>query len=158
MTIRGSGRRLVALFCVVLSFAASAAAQSSATGTIKGTVTDSSGGVLPGASVVVTNRETNVARSSVSSGAGEWTIPTLPVGRYDVAVELDGFKKSTQSDVQVEAGVARQLNVTLQVGALTENVTVQADVPLVVTTTAATFRRIAAEELTEVPTSTRSFA
>ena len=132
-------------------------AQSSATGTLKGTVTDASGAVLPGASVTVLNKATSLTQTSVSTTAGEWTIPTLPVGRYDVTVELDGFKKATQPDVLVEAGVARQLNVSLEVGALSETVTVQADVPLVVATTAATFRRIAADELTEVPTSTRSF-
>jgi hypothetical protein len=93
----------------------------------------------------------------VTGASGEWTIPTLPVGRYDVTIELDGFKKTTQPDVLVEAGVARKVDLTLEVGALSENVTVEADTPLIVSTTATTFRRIAAEELTEIPTSTRSF-
>ena len=145
------------LLAIVIARPPSLSAQSSATGSLTGTVTDPSGGVLPGASVTVTNRATGLVQSAVTTSAGEWTVTTLPVGQYDVSVELDGFKKTTQPNVLVEAGIARRVNVTLQVGAMTEDVTVQADVPLVVSTTATTFRRINAEELTQVPTSTRSF-
>jgi hypothetical protein len=150
-------RSMIATLIVASFFSGLVSAQSSTTGTLTGTVVDPSGGVLPGASVNVVNRATGLTQASVTGASGDWTVPTLPVGRYDVTVELDGFKKTTQPDVLVEAGVARQLNLTLQVGALSENVTVQADVPLVVATSATTFRRIAAEELTEIPTSTRSF-
>ncbi len=89
--------------------------------------------------------------------SGDWTIAALPVGRYELTFELSGFKKLTRSDVQVEAAVTRQLRVVLEVGTLSEQVTVSADAPILVANTAATYRRIAAEELTQVPTSTRSF-
>ena len=81
----------------------------------------------------------------------------LPVGRYKLSFELNGFKKYTRSDVLIEAVVTRQLNITLEVGAMTEQVTVSGDAPLVVANTAATYRRLAADELTQIPTSTRSF-
>ena len=155
------GRHIAAVGLIVMTVVLvgpqSLFAQSSATGTLTGTVTDPSGGVLPGASVSVTNQATGLVQSAVSASAGEFTVSTLPVGRYEVNVELDGFKKTTQRDVLVEAGVARRVNVTLQVGTMSENITVQANEPVIVSTTAATFRRIDAEQLTQVPTSTRSF-
>ena len=134
-----------------------ASAQSSATGSLSGTVSDPSGAVLPGVTVVATNPETGVSQSAVTGTSGEWTVAALPVGRYSVAFELSGFKKLMRGDVQVEAVVTRQINVTLEVGALTDQVTVTGDTPVVVANTAATYRRLSAEELTLVPTSTRSF-
>ena len=98
---------------------------------------------------VRTNPETGRVAVDSDRLAGEWTIAALPVGRYELTFELDGFKKLTRSDVLVEAGVTRQLNVTLEVGAMTEQVTVSADAPLVVANTAATYRRLDAEELTQ---------
>ena len=134
-----------------------AGAQSSATGSLTGTVADPSGAVLPGVTVVASNPDTGVTQSTVTGSAGEWTVASLPVGRYGLTFELSGFKKLTRSDVQVEAVVTRQLNVTLDVGAMTDQVTVSGDAPLVVANTSATYRRLNAEELTLVPTSTRSF-
>jgi hypothetical protein len=151
-------RRVVLLVALAFGVPEQAAfAQSSATGSLTGAVMDASGAVLPGVTVRVQNRATGLLQSTLSGSAGDWTISTLPVGQYDLTFELDGFKKTTKGDVLVEAGVARRVNATLEVGALTESVNVRADVPLVVSTTATTFRRIAAEELTEIPTSTRSF-
>jgi Carboxypeptidase regulatory-like domain len=147
-------------FCAIVALAwlpAAAAAQSSATGSLSGTVIDSSGGLLPGVTVLASNPNTGVSQSAVSGSSGEWTVAALPVGRYDLTFELNGFKKLTRSDVLVEAVVTRQLNVTLEVGAVTEQVTVTGDTPVVVANTAATYRRLNAEELTLVPTSTRSF-
>jgi hypothetical protein len=132
-------------------------AQGSANGSLAGVVADASGGVLPGATVRATNLSTGFSQGAVSGSSGDWTIASLPVGRYDVTFELDGFKKLTRNDVLVEAAVTRQLRVTLEVGSMSEVVTVNADAPIVVANTAATFRRLAGEELTQVPTSTRSF-
>jgi hypothetical protein len=134
-----------------------AAAQSSATGSLSGTVVDPSGAVLPGVTVVVASPDTGVSQSVVTGSSGEWMVASLPVGRYGLTFELSGFKKLNRSDVLVEAVVTRRLNVTLEVGALSEQVTVQADAPVVVANTAATYRRLNADELTLVPTSTRSF-
>ena len=142
---------------LALCIAPLARAQSSATGSLTGVITDASGGVLPGATVRAANPATGVSQSTVAGSSGDWTIPSLPVGRYEVSFELDGFKKLTRNEVLVEAAVARQLHVRLEVGSVSEQITVNADAPVVVANTAATFRRLAAEELTQVPTSTRSF-
>ena len=126
---------------------AAVAGQSSATGSLKGVITDSSGGVLPGASVRALSPDTGVSQSTVAGSSGDWTIPALPVGRYELTFELDGFKKLSRGDVLVEAAVTRQLNVALEVGSLSEQVTVNADAPIVVANTAATYRRLAEEAL-----------
>ena len=70
---------------------------------------------------------TGGSRSAVSGASGEWTVASLPVGRYSISFELSGFKKLTRGDVLVEAVVTRRVNVTLEVGALTDQVTVNAD-------------------------------
>ncbi len=134
-----------------------AMAQSSATGSLSGTVTDPSGGVLPGVTVLAASPETGVSQSAVTGSSGEWTVAALPVGRYHLTFELNGFKKLTRSDVLIQAVVTRQINVTLDVGSMTEQVTVSGDAPVIVANTAATYRRLNADELTQVPTSTRSF-
>ena len=112
---------------------------------------------MPGVTVRATNPATGLSQSTVTSTAGDWTIASLPVGRYELSFELDGFKKLTRSDVLVEAVVTRQVPVTLEVGSVAEVVNVSADAPMVVANTAATYRRLNADELTLVPTSTRSF-
>ncbi len=155
--MRVSLRQVLCGTLALLLWPSLAAAQSSATGSLAGTVSDPSGGVLPGANVRALNPQTGVTQSTVTGGSGEWRLAALPVGRYELSFELDGFKKLTRSDVLVEAVVTRQLNVTLDVGAMSDQITVQADAPLVVANTAATYRRLNAEELTQVPTSTRSF-
>lgn len=131
--------------------------QSSVTGSLTGTVADPSGGVLPGVNVTARATGTGISRLVVTGSEGEWTISALPVGIYELTFELDGFKKLVRSDVIVEAAVPRALNASLEVGAISEQVTVSADAPLLTATTATNFRRLAAEELTRVPTSTRSF-
>jgi hypothetical protein len=141
----------------LLVWPAMAAAQSSSTGSLTGTVHDTSGGVLPGVTVRAASPQTGVSQAAVTGSSGEWTIAALPVGRYDLSFELDGFKKLTRAEILVEAVVTRQLNVTLDVGTLTDQITVTGDTPLVVANTAATYRRLAADELTQIPTSTRSF-
>jgi Carboxypeptidase regulatory-like domain len=149
-------KRLLVIAVMVVA-AHSAYAQSSATGTLTGAVSDPSGGVLPGVTVTAHNIQTGVTRTSVTDGSGNWTLPTLPTGKYDLGFELDSFKKLVRADVTVEAAVARTVNVSLEVGSLTESVTVTADAALLTATTAATFRKIDGDELTNVPTSTRSF-
>jgi Carboxypeptidase regulatory-like domain len=134
-----------------------AGAQSSSTGSLSGSVADPSGSVLPGVTVLVSNLETGLSQSTVTGSSGEWTVASLPVGRYSISFELTGFKKLTRSDVLVQAVVTRQVNVTLEVGTITDQITVTADAPVVVANTAATYRRLNADELTLVPTSTRSF-
>ncbi len=143
--------------CFALLVPSSAIAQSSPTGTLTGTVADSSGGVLPGVTVTATNEQTGLTQQTVSGGAGDWRIPALPVGIYQVAFELDGFKKVVRTGITLDAAGIRTLPVTLEVGEVSEVVQVTADAALLAVTTAATARSLTSAELEAVPTSTGSF-
>jgi hypothetical protein len=132
-------------------------AQSGPTGSLSGTVTDQAGAVVSNATVTLTNVATGATRTTTTNAEGFWKIPVLEVGVFKIAVEATGFKKVSGNDIQVEAAVPRTLNVQLTAGAVGESVDIMASAELVQRETAATFRQLNAEELTKVPTSTRSF-
>jgi hypothetical protein len=134
-----------------------AAAQSSPTGTLTGTIADTSGAVLPGVVVVATNSQTGATQQSVSGTDGEWRITGLPVGSYEVTFELDGFKKLVRNGITLDAGSVRTVPVSLEVGAVTEVVQVTADARLLAVASAAAARSLTAAEIEAVPTSTGSF-
>src|ERR1051325_10834927 len=120
-------------FCVaaLLSIAPFAWAQDR--GTITGTVTDMSGGAVPGAAVVVTNPATGFSQSTATGPDGAYTFVYLPVGRYTLAVEKTGFKKSDVADVQVLVNTATRVDPKLQVGTVAETVEVTGQAPLLQT-------------------------
>jgi hypothetical protein len=93
-------------------------------GTITGTVTDTSGSNVPGATVVVTNMATNAVSTAVTTGEGIFTIPALPPGRYKVRIEKQGFKSAENAQVNVVVGNTTPVNFTLEVGQVTETVEV----------------------------------
>src|SRR3984893_7097591 len=114
-----------------LSLAAPALAQSqAANGAIEGTISDSSGGVLPGVTVTISNTDTGTERSVVTNEKGLYRAPLLPLGSYRVVAELQGFKKFEQTGIKLSVGEAAVVNVTLGVGTINETVTVNADSPL----------------------------
>lgn len=123
--------RVVCACALVLSAAALSSAQSqSVNGTIEGTVSDESGGALPGVSVTVANLDTGDTRVAVTNGSGVYRAPLLPLGRYRVSAELQGFKKFEQQGLTLSAGQSAVINVTLSVGNLTETVTVTREAPI----------------------------
>jgi hypothetical protein len=115
-----------------LALAAPALAQSTAAnGTIEGTVSDSSGGVLPGVTVTVTGIETGLARTVVTNEKGLYRAPLLPLGTYRIVAELQGFKTFSQTGVNVLVGQSAVVNISMAVGAVSETITVNADSPIV---------------------------
>src|SRR4051812_9497775 len=115
-----------------LSLTAPAFAQSqAANGAIEGIVSDSSGGVLPGVTVTVTNVDTGLERSMVTNEKGLYRAPLLPLGTYKVVAELPGFKRFEQSGVTLSVGQSAVVNVSLSVGAINETITVNADSPVI---------------------------
>ena len=128
-----------------------------ATGSLSGSVTDQSGALVPGVSVTVTNKDTNLTRTVTTEENGRWTVSVLPVGTYTVFYEKEGFKKIVSENVAVEASVPRTVEAVLEVGTQDVVVTVTSDQPLVQSETAAVARQITGEEVTKLPTSTRSF-
>jgi hypothetical protein len=116
--------RLKYFFLAALIGAASAIAQVGGTGTIQGTVTDPSGGVVAGASVTAANVATGVETDRKTSDAGVFVIPLLPAGEYTVTVKATGFQTQTQPHVIVDALANVAVNPKLQIGAATQTITV----------------------------------
>jgi hypothetical protein len=116
---------------LALAVAAPAIAQSTAAnGSIEGTITDSSGGVLPGATVTITNVQTGAERVVVTNEHGLYRAPLLPLGEYRVVAELQGFKRFEQTGVMLSVGQTQIVNATLAVGTVSETITVvSADSP-----------------------------
>jgi hypothetical protein len=90
------------------------------TGTIVGTVTDSSGAVLPGVTVTATQEATGVAQTTVTNDSGQFIFPGLRVGRYTVAAELQGFRRGVRTDITLSVQDRRNVDFVLEVGAITE--------------------------------------
>jgi len=125
-------RALSSAVLSLLMLTAPAFAQSqAANGAIEGTVSDSSGGVLPGVTVTVTSLETGIARTVVSNEKGLYRAPLLQLGTYRVVAELQGFKTYTQTGITVSVGATAVVNVPMAVGAVSETITVNADSPLI---------------------------
>src|ERR1035437_7544464 len=110
-------------------------AQTAGTGTLVGTVTDSTGAVMVGASVTVTNVATSFTSKTVTSAAGAYYVPYLAPGTYRLTVEGAGFKRSVSDGILVSAGEVPRIDVKLEVGAMAESVTVTAASPLLATET-----------------------
>ena len=120
-------------------------------GTITGTVTDQAGAVIAGANVEVKNTGTGVAYNGVTSSAGVFTVTDLPVGRYSVTVDSKGFKKYTHTNLTVEAAGVLREDVSLQVGANTESVTVTAEASLLKTETAEMADNVTIDQMDALP-------
>src|SRR4051812_27491710 len=114
-----------------LTLGAPAFAQSqAANGAIEGTVSDSSGGVLPGVTVTLTNTDTGTERTVISNDKGLYRAPLLPLGSYRVVAELQGFKRFEQTGIKLSVGETATVNVTLSIGAVSETITVSSqDIP-----------------------------
>ena len=124
-------KKITAIFVCALALGAPALAQSTAAnGTIEGTISDTSGGVLPGVTVTITNVDTGVERSLTTNEKGLYRAPLLPLGKYRVVAELQGFKKFEQTDIRLSVGQTATVNATLAVGTVSETITVSStDIP-----------------------------
>src|ERR1700733_11446659 len=141
---------VIAIGLLGLSFTLNGRAQQ-ITGSIVGTVKDQQGAVVPGANVKATNADTGFSRVATTAADGAYRIEYLPIGKYDVNVEMAGFKKFVQQNVVLAVDQAQSLNVTLAVGASSETVTVSATPPLVETTTATLGRPVQPAEIIGLP-------
>jgi len=108
------------------------------TGTIQGVVQDSTGGVLSGAEIAVTNQNTNVTINMTTGGNGHYIAPQLAPGVYKVTVKKSGFKTSTIAEIKLDVQQIRAVDVTLDVGQMTETVSVSASGATALETTSTT--------------------
>jgi outer membrane receptor protein involved in Fe transport len=117
---------------ILLAVPLAARAQSlAAGGAIQGTVSDESGGVLPGVSVTIRNTGTGVVRETQTDGAGVYRAPLLPVGSYDVTAALTGFATTKRPSLTLNIGQVLNADLTLKVATAQEEVTVTAEAPIV---------------------------
>ncbi|GAB4254278.1 MAG: hypothetical protein Kow00109_29730 [Acidobacteriota bacterium] len=120
-------------------------------GTITGQVTDATGAAVPGADVSVVNVATNLQLTAVTNDFGNYTIRNVPVGTYTLRVSLPGFKEYVAENVIVTAGQVTRENVTLQVGELTETITVSGAATLLKTDTAEVSAQLETKEIQDLP-------
>src|SRR5262245_20365544 len=95
-------------------------------GEITGRVTDLTGAAVPGAAVTITNVSTNAGRATTTTQSGDYSLPSVPPGIYNVKIEQKGFKASVSNSVEVQVQQTVRLDFILQVGAITESIEVQA--------------------------------
>jgi hypothetical protein len=118
---------------VILLAACATFAQVISTAQIRGTITDSSGAAIAGATVKLTQTSTGAVRTAVSAADGTYSMPDLPIGPYRMEVTQTGFTKYVQTGLVLQVGASPTINVTLQVGAVTQEVQVSASAAMVQT-------------------------
>ena len=101
------------------------------TATLLGTIRDPSGAVVPGAQVTVRNVDTNIERKLLSNEVGEYVGALLQPGKYEVVIEVPGFKKHVHSGIALQVNQSAHVDVELELGSEEKVVTVEADAPLV---------------------------
>ena len=144
----------ISLFCVLLAAAGLWAQGVEAT--LKGRVGDSSGAVVPGAKVDVKNTGTNLVTSTVTDSAGQYTVPFLQPGTYTVSMEAAGFKKVVREGLSLTVGGTVALDMTLEVGAVTEQLTVVGDALLLETAKADRGTLVDQQTVAEMPLNGRN--
>src|SRR5687768_1599665 len=150
-------RSSLVLFACLMFFGAAAAAQTT-TATLQGTVSDPSGGVLPGVTVKLQSPATGLQRDTVTNSSGLYVFNFLPAGRYTLTAELAGFKSVQHDEVQLEIGQSLSLDLKLEVGRLEETVRVEAVAPLLDRTSPSIGTVIQSTQLKELPLAGRHWA
>ena len=140
-----------------LTCAAAAPAYAQGTSAIRGVVLDEQSGVLPGTTVVATHEETGTFRETVAGPEGEYSLASLQPGPYTLTARLPGFRELITENIVLQVGPTVQIDLTLQIGALEESVTVTGESPLVDLTSAQVGGNVALEELQDLPSSSRNF-
>jgi hypothetical protein len=146
----------VVIALIVIAGSTPALAQRT-TASLRGTVTDASRAIVPGATVTVTNKDTGLTRSVTTSSDGVYTVSELPVGRYSMAVVLQGFKTATRTDIVLNVADDRKIDVELAPGAVTEDVSVVSDATPVKTVGGDVSGVINGQQIRALPLNGRNF-
>ena len=148
---------LCSVLAVLLCALPAAAFAQQETATIAGTITDSTGAVVPHAVVVVTNVQTGITVRTTATESGSYLVPSLRPGDYSVAVESKGFQKTVRTGVTLQVAQVARIDVTLQTGGLTEAVEVVAATPLLDTLTSSRGSVIDQKKIVELPLNGRDY-
>jgi hypothetical protein len=156
---RAVRRLFVLAFFVVAALALGASAtyaQGGATSSLAGTVKDSTGAVIPGASVTVKNMGTAATSEAVTNAEGQFTVPALNAGKYSVTVSLSGFKTVTVNDIVLNAGIPAGVSVKLEVGGVEEQVVVTGGSEVIATQSSTVSTTLNVKQIQSLPLTSRS--
>ncbi len=150
--------RVIALLFLLLMLGATLASAQGVTGRIVGTLTDSSGALVPNATVTITNQDTRIITKVVSNASGEYRADNLPPGKYQVQVEAPGLKTVVSEGNAVTVDNATVVSITLNVGSTSETITVSAANALVDTTSSSLGEVLGESEISSLPLNGRVFS
>ena len=150
-------RSLLRGLALIVMLGGAATAQAQSRGTIPGTATDGTGGVLPGVTVVITNVDTGVARTLTTDEGGRYVAPDLAPGPYSVKATLEGFTTVLRSGINLTVGQDAVVNLGLKIGQMSDEVTVVAEARTVETKSASTGGLISTAQIEGLPLNGRSF-
>src|SRR5229473_2776435 len=147
----------IAGFLALIALGSSLVFAQGSTGAITGTVKDVSGAVLQGAAISVKHLETGLTRTAEADANGNFSIPSLPVGAYEITAEKMGFRREVRRGIDLVVGQEAVVNLSLQVGSIEQQITVTEEAPLVNTTLASTSGLITENQVKDMPLNGRSF-
>jgi hypothetical protein len=151
MNVRRSFWLLVWLVAILAWMPLRTQAQVATSATVTGFVTDPSGAFVPGASVTIVNTETGLTRSTETSGDGAYTFPGLPIGTYELTVTKAGFRSYKQSEITLQVNQTLGVNVTLQLGDVTQTIEVVGQAALLQTETSSQGQVVEQRRLADLP-------
>lgn len=154
---RGLGKLSIFLFGVVGLMCLSRPSYAQSVGAISGTVTDSSGQAIAGATVTAHDASKGLSRTAVSGATGVYQIVALPVGNYRIEVQAAGFQTKAVDNLAVQVSQTATLNVQLSVGEVAETITVEGTAPVIETTTMTVGQVINQRTVQEIPLNGRHF-
>jgi Carboxypeptidase regulatory-like domain len=140
--------------CIVMLLAmltASLAFSQAVSGSLVGTLSDSSGAVVANAKVTITERDTGLTRTTNTNESGNYAFPDLPPGTYTVIAEQTGFKRASRGGIELIVNSSERVDLTLTPGQITETVEVTGEAPILQTERADTGRKIETKQLSELP-------
>ena len=149
--------RVLFASALLLCAGSSAQAQSFERSRIDGTVTDESGGLVPGVTVVIRNIDTGLAREVITDSDGRYIVPGLPPGSYEVRAELTGFQPARQTNVTAQVGQTTSVHLALKVGSISEQVTVVGEAALIETTKTDFSSVVNSHQIDNLPINGRSY-
>src|SRR5580704_15486049 len=144
-------QRALVTICLAALFAVAAHAQLATTTSLVGTVTDSSGKLIPGAKVTATETRTLDKYNTTTNGQGNYTFEFVRVGVYSITVEQSGFQKVTKTGVIVDIDQTVRTDITLPVGAISQSVTVEATISAIKTDDASVSEILSTRSVAELP-------
>lgn len=143
---------------IVIVFGNAVIVAQEGTSTLRGTVTDPNGAVVPNATVSLANQETGInRRTTTTNSSGDYVFTSLTPGLYRVTVEGTGFKKAIKENVRLNVGESQEFNFSMEVGGSSETVVITAEEPLVETSSSKIGGNITQDELIELPSINRNF-